>query len=456
MTFKILVIDDEPILRDSLKVALETSGYEVLTAKSGEDGLEAFQRETPDLILLDHWLPGINGDEVLRRIKEESLETPVIIMTAQGSIELAVNSMKMGAFDFLVKPFELDQIETLVKRGLERVRLKKEVEWLRAQYQEKFRSGGIIGVSQKMKEVLLLAEKLAQGSETTVLIEGETGTGKELLAEYIHFLSVRASFPFIPINCGAIPKDLFESELFGYEKGAFTGALEKGKIGKVEAAEKGTLFLDEVGELSPPAQVKVLRVLEEKEYFKVGGVERKKADVRIIAATNKDLESEMRKERFRDDLYFRLNVVKLHIPPLRDRKEDILPLFRFFMNRFNEQFKKGFVQISKEAEEKIFSYPWLGNIRELRNAVERIVLLERGDTILGRHLSFLGSEEAQREEGGEFKPVIPPQGIILDGVEKEYILEALRVRKGNKAQAAKLLGISRSALIYRMGKYGIR
>src|SRR4030042_2992189 len=235
MTFKILVIDDEPILRDSLKVALETSGYEVLTAKSGEDGLEAVQRETPDLILLDHWLPGINGDEVLRRIKEESLETPVIIMTAQGSIELAVNSMKMGAFDFLVKPFELDQIETLVKRGLERVRLKKEVEWLRAQYQEKFRSGGIIGVSQKMKEVLLLAEKLAQGSETTVLIEGETGTGKELLAEYIHFLSVRASFPFIPINCGAIPKDLFESELFGYEKGAFTGALGKGKVGKVEA-----------------------------------------------------------------------------------------------------------------------------------------------------------------------------------------------------------------------------
>jgi DNA-binding NtrC family response regulator len=456
MRFKILVIDDEPILRDSLKVALETSGYEVLTAKSGEEGLDLFHKEPPDLVLLDHWLPGINGDEVLRRIKEESPEIPVIIMTAQGSIELAVNSMKMGALDFLVKPFELDQIETLVKRGLEGVRLKKEVEWLRSQYQERFRSGGIIGVSQKMKEVLVLSEKLAHGSETTVLIEGETGTGKELLAEYIHFLSARASFPFIPINCGAIPKDLFESELFGYEKGAFTGALEKGKIGKVEAAEKGTLFLDEVGELSPSAQVKVLRVLEEKEYFKVGGVERKKADVRIIAATNKDLESEVKKQRFRDDLYFRLNVVKLHIPPLRDRKEDILPLFRFFMDRFNEQFKKAFVQISKEAEERILSYPWHGNIRELRNAVERIVLLERGDSILGRYLSFLGREEAKREEGDGLKPVIPPQGIILDGVEKEYILEALRVRKGNKTQAAKLLGISRSSLIYRMEKYGIK
>jgi two-component system response regulator AtoC len=274
MRFKILVIDDEPILRDSLEVALKTSDYEVLTARTGEEGLEQFRKENPDLILLDHWLPGINGDEVLRRIKEEEPEIPIIVMTAQGSIEMAVSLMKMGAFDFLVKPFELDQVEDLIKKGLERVRLRKEVEWLRAQYQERFRSGGIIGVSQKMKDLLQLAEKLAQGSETTVLIEGETGTGKELLAEYIHFLSPRSSFPFIPINCGAIPKDLFESELFGYERGAFTGALEKGKMGRVESADKGTLFLDEVGELSPSAQVKVLRVLEEKEYFK--GLTRKR------------------------------------------------------------------------------------------------------------------------------------------------------------------------------------
>jgi two-component system, NtrC family, response regulator AtoC len=456
MRYKILVIDDEPILRDSLEVALKTSGYEVLTARTGEEGLEQFRKENPDLILLDHWLPGINGDEVLRRIKEEELEIPIIIMTAQGSIEMAVNSMKMGAFDFLVKPFELDQLEDLIKKGLERVRLKKEVEWLRAQYQEKFRSGGIIGVSQKMKEVLGLAEKVAPGSETTVLIEGETGTGKELLAEYIHFLSSRSSFPFIPINCGAIPKDLFESELFGYERGAFTGALEKGKMGKVEAAEKGTLFLDEVGELPQTAQVKVLRVLDEKEYFKVGGVEKKKADVRVIAATNRDLESEVKKGNFRDDLYFRLNVVKLHIPPLRERKEDILPLFRFFLGRFNEQFKKSFVQISQEAEERILSYPWLGNIRELRNAVERIVLLEKGDMILGKHLSFLTGGERTSDETVRFKPFIPPQGIILDEVEKEYILEALRVKKGNKSEAAKMLGISRSALIYRIEKYGIK
>jgi DNA-binding NtrC family response regulator len=456
MQFKILVVDDEPILRDSLEVALKTSGYEVMTARTGEEGLERFQQENPDLVLLDHWLPGINGDEVLRRIKEEDPEIPIIIMTAQGSIEMAVSSMKMGAFDFLVKPFELDQVEDLIKKGLDRVRLKKEVEWLRAQYQEKFRSGGIIGVSQEMKEVLGLAERVAQSSETTVLIEGETGTGKELLSEYIHFLSPRSSFPFIPINCGAIPKDLFESELFGYEKGAFTGALEKGKIGKVEAADKGTLFLDEVGELPPPAQVKVLRVLEEKEYFKVGGVDKKKADVRVIAATNKDLESEVKKGNFRDDLYFRLNVVKLSIPPLRERKEDILPLFRFFVDRFNEQFKKRFIQISKEAEGKILSYPWLGNIRELRNTVERIVLLEKGDTILGKHLAFLMEKEGQAEERIEFKPVIPPQGIVLDEIEKQYMIEALKIKKGNKLQAAKILGISRSALLYRMTKYGIK
>ena len=456
MRFKILVIDDEPILRDSLEVALKTSGYDVLTARTGEEGLERFQKENPDLVLLDHWLPGINGDEVLHRIKEEDPEIPIIIMTAQGSIEMAVNLMKMGAFDFLVKPFELDQVEDLIKKGLERVRLKKEVEWLRAQYQERFRSGGIIGVSQKMKDLLGLAEKLAQGSETTVLIEGETGTGKELLAEYIHFLSPRSSFPFIPINCGAIPKDLFESELFGYERGAFTGALEKGKMGKVEAAEKGTLFLDEVGELSSSAQVKVLRVLEEKEYFKVGGVDQRKANVRIIAATNKDLESEVKQGNFRDDLYFRLNVVKLHIPPLRARKEDILPLFRFFLDRFNEQFKKSFVQISQEAEERIVSYPWLGNIRELRNTAERIVLLEKGDTILGKHLSFLTGKEGTSEETARFQPFIPPQGIILEKVEKEYIFEALRMKKGNKSEAAKLLGVSRSALIYRIEKYGIK
>jgi DNA-binding NtrC family response regulator len=364
--------------------------------------------------------------------------------------------MKMGAFDFLVKPFELDQVEGLIKKGLERVRLKKEVEWLRAQYEQRFRSGGVIGVSQKMRELLELAQKLAPGSETTVLIEGETGTGKELLAEYIHFLSPRSSFPFIPINCGAIPKDLFESELFGYEKGAFTGALEKGKMGKVEAAEKGTLFLDEVGELPPTAQVKVLRVLDEKEYFKVGGVEKKKADVRIVAATNRDLESEVKKGNFRDDLYFRLNVVTLHIPPLRERKEDILPLFRFFLDRFNEQFKKSFVQISQEAEERIVSHPWFGNIRELRNTAERIVLLEKGDTILDKHLSFLTGKEGSPEAPGRFLPLIPPQGIVLDQVEREYILEALRIKKGNKSEAAKLLGISRSALIYRMEKYEIK
>jgi transcriptional regulator with PAS, ATPase and Fis domain len=252
-----------------------------------------------------------------------------------------------------------------------------------------------------------------------------------------------------------VPKDLFESELFGYEKGAFTGASEKGKLGKVGVAEKGTLFLDEVGELPPAAQVKVLRVLEEKEYFLVGGVDKRKADIRTIAATNKDLESEVRKGNFRDDLYFRLNVVKIRIPPLRERTEDILPLFRFFVERFNEQFGKGFFEFSREAEEHILAYPWLGNIRELRNVAERIVLLEKGDTIHARHFSFL-TEGERAQEDVPFRPTIPVQGIVLDEVMKTYILEALRMKKGNQLQAAKMLGISRSALIYRMKKYEIK
>ena len=453
MRFKILIIDDEPILRNSLEVALKVSGHDIIAAQSGEEGIELFRKESPDLILLDHWLPGINGDEVLRLIRENDTETPVIIMTAQGSIELAVNSMKMGAFDFLVKPFDLEQLESLVQRGLERIRLKKEVAWLREQYREKFRIG-IIAVSREMKGVLELAEKAAKGTDTTVLIEGETGTGKELLAEYIHFLSPRSAFPFIPLNCGAIPKDLFESELFGYEKGAFTGALEKGKMGKVEAAEKGTLFLDEAADLTPAAQVKVLRVLEEKEYFKVGGIERKTADVRIIAATNRDLESEVEKGNFRADLYFRLNVVRLLIPPLRIRKEDILPLFRFFIERFNEQFNKRFLRIDVDAEEQLLAYPWPGNIREVRNTAERIILLEKGDTIHGSHLSSF-SQKAGDREAMAHPPALSPHGIILDEVEKNYIREALRMKKGNKVQAAKLLGITRSALLYRMEKHGI-
>jgi DNA-binding NtrC family response regulator len=455
MQFKILVIDDEPILRDSLDAAFRTLGYEVVTARTGEEGLELFEREGPDLVLLDHWLPGINGDEVLMKIEEDNPEIPVIITTAQGSIDLAVKLMKMGAFDFLVKPFELDQIEALIEKGLERMRLKKEVQWLRRQYEEKFHGGGIIAASPKMKEMISLAERLAGGAETTVLIEGETGTGKELLAEYIHFLSPRSSSPFVALNCGAIPGDLFESELFGYEKGAFTGALEKGKIGKLEAAEKGTLFLDEVGELPPPFQVKVLRVLEEKEYYRVGSVEKRKADIRVIAATNKDLESEVKGSSFREDLYFRLNVVKLRIPPLRERKEDVLSLFRFFLDRFNQQFRKRFVRIAEDAEERILEHPWFGNVREIRNAVERIVLLETGEAVLARHLSFLDSKTDRVMEEISFKPRIPPQGIALDTVEKEFLLEALRMKKGNKTQAAKLLGLSRSALLYRMEKYGI-
>ncbi len=454
MNFTILVIDDESTLITSLGIALGAAGYQVLAAQSGEEGLKLFDRAKPDLILLDHWLPGMRGDEVLRLIREKDRDIPIIVMTAQGSIELAVNSMKMGAADFLVKPFDLDQLENLIKKGLERVRLKKEVEWLRGQYQEKFQSGGIIAVSEKMKRTLELAAKAAQGTDTTLLIQGETGTGKELLAEYIHFLSPRSANPFVPLNCGAIPKDLFESELFGYEKGAFTGALEKGKKGKVEAAQGGTLFLDEVGDLPPEAQVKVLRFLEQKEYFKVGGVERVIADVRIIAASNRDLKTEVEKGNFRDDLYFRLNVIQINIAPLRDRQEDILALFKFFIMKFNEQFNKRFAGISREAEEKLLFYPWPGNIREIRNVAERIVLLETGDSVLAEHLIGLVAGRNEREGNDVDRSSV--FGLSLEEMEKSYIKEALRANGGNKTSAASRLGITRSALFYRMGKYGIK
>lgn len=473
---RILVAENDSAFVRMLDDSLEesTSLYDIERVSSGEKCLQMLRKEKFDILLLDHTLSDGPGLDWLRRFNALGVGIPTIFVTAKGDPRLAMEAMKEGIFDYINRSAEcakafpfvvhraeeghslmLGQLETLVEKGLERVRLKKEVEWLRAQYRERFPSGGFIAVSRKMKEVLSLAEKLAQSSDTTVLVEGETGTGKELLAEYIHFLSSRFPFPFIPVNCGVIPKDLFESELFGYEKGAFTGAAEKGKVGQFEAAEKGTLFLDEVGELSPSAQVKILRVLEEKEYFKVGGIEKKKTGVRIIAATNKIMDSEVRKGTFRDDLYFRLNVVKLSIPPLRERREDIFALCRFFVDRFNTQFKKGFMQISRQAEEKILTYPWPGNIRELRNAVERIVLLEKGDVILGKHLSFLGEKEGSQRERGRFKPPIPPGGIILDEVEKAYITEALKMKKRNKIQAAKILGISRSALLYRMGKYGI-
>lgn len=455
MIFKILIVDDEPTLRHSLGLALSGADHRIMTAESGEEGLELFRREKPDLILLDHWLPGKNGDAVLAEIHQEDPEIPVIIMTAQGSIELAVRAMKMGAFDFIVKPFDLEQVENLVKRGLDGLRLRKEVQWLREQYEEKFHAGGIVAVSGKMREALALAEKAALGADTTVLIEGETGTGKELLGEYIHFLSPRASFPFVPLNCGAIPQELVESELFGYEKGAFTGAAEK-KMGKVEAAERGTLFLDEIGDLPAFAQVKILRFLEEKEFYKVGGVEKKTANVRIIAATNRDLALEAGQGRFREDLYFRINVVRIVIPPLRQRPEDILPLFRFFLERFNRNFNRRFLYIDKEAEEILTAYPWPGNIREVRNTAERIVLIEKGERIEKRHLASLAPAPAGPETTGPVTTLIPPEGISLGEVEKNYLKEALRMTRNNKLKAARLLGISRSALLYRLEKFGIR
>jgi DNA-binding NtrC family response regulator len=453
MQYCLLVIDDEPTLRTSLKVALSRRGYRMLTAATGEEGISLWERDKPDLVLLDHWLPGIQGDEVLRLIRQKDADTPVIVMTAQGSIELAVQSMKLGAADFLIKPFELDHLERVVERGLEGIKLKKELEWLRGQYQQRFQTAEIVAVSEKMKSIMDIAAKVARGADTTVLIQGETGTGKELLAEHIHFLSPRFASPLVAVNCGAIPRELFESELFGYERGAFTGALEKGKKGVFETARGGTVFLDEVADLPPETQVKFLRFLEQREFFKVGGVEKINADVRIIAASNRPLASWVAQGRFREDLYFRLNVVGLTIPPLRERPADILPLFKFFLQRFNEQFRKNFHRITPEAQEILLGYSWPGNVREMRNIAERLVLLEYGECVLPDHLSPLSWEESPEDRPGS---AMERENLNLESMEKSYLEEALRRTRGNQVRAACLLGITRSALLYRLNKYGLQ
>ncbi|MGB8992387.1 MAG: sigma 54-interacting transcriptional regulator, partial [Desulfobaccales bacterium] len=343
------------------------------------------------------------------------------------------------------------------EKALENLKLKKEVEELRKHYLKEFNVGNIIGESPAIKCAIEFANKVAKSYDTTVLIEGETGVGKEVIARTIQSRSARFIKPFVVINCGAISKDLVESELFGYERGTFTGGLQEGKKGKLELAEGGTLLLDEISELLPSSQVKLLRFLEEKEFFPVGGTQKRKVDIRIIAATNKSLELECRAGRFREDLYYRLNVAKITIPPLRERQVDIIPLSLFFMNGFNEKFGKNFRRISPVARQMLLDYPWRGNVRELRNAIERVILMEEGDEIQPAHLTFLGLTQPQNSLKGtaEPGPKLPQGGVNLDELIKGLIIQALELSNGNRSRAAKLLGLSRPTLIYRLEKYGI-
>ena len=449
----ILVIDDEVGARESLRMILKTD-YTVLLAKDAEEATLQIREYSPDVILLDIILPDLDGLKLLERIKRKEPDTIVIMITATKTVKTAVEAMKLGAYDYVTKPFDVDELRLIISRALSTQALEKEVKYLRQEIDKGFVFENIIGKSKAMKEIFGMVKQIAD-SKSTVLVMGESGTGKELISRAIHYHSNRKNHPFVTINCAAIPETLIESELFGHEKGAFTNAIEK-KLGRFEVAHQGTLFLDEIGELSLATQAKILRFLEEKEFNRVGGSKTIKVDVRLITATNRDLNQLLKKAAFREDLYYRINVVPIVIPPLRERKEDILPLLDHFIKKYNEEGHKRVRGVSKEALELMMNYEWPGNIRELENSIERVIALTSNEyiqpdelpipltnmsktnglkeSILKGRVSFLKAEE-------EFE-----RGIILDALKKSNYVQS---------HAAEMLGISRRILKYKMDKLGI-
>ncbi len=450
---KILVVDDEHLIRWSLEQNLKKQGYEVFTAGSGEDALKVLREESPDLMLLDIQLPGINGLEVLERIKDLEIDVIVIMITALGVLETAVKAMRMGAYDYINKPFNLDELAIVIKKALETGELKREVAHLRSEQSSKYGIANIIGGSRHMKNVLTMVEKVARSDASTILIQGESGTGKELIAKAIHYESSRADKPFMAINCAAVPETLLESELMGHEKGAFTDAKAQ-KKGLFEMADGGTIFLDEIGDMEMGMQAKLLRVLEERSFRRVGGTKDVQVDVRIVSATNKDLLKAMDEGTFRTDLYYRIQVIPIFLPPLRERREDIIVLAQHFISHFNREFGKNVKSISKMAEKFLTEYSWPGNIRELKNIIERAIILENEETLLLEHLP---QEIVAKTGGAASGPIslsIPPEGIDIEDVERELIRQALEVSEGNQSKAAKKLNLGIDAFRYRMKKFG--
>jgi DNA-binding NtrC family response regulator len=446
----IIVIDDEHRQRDILQTILEGEGYEVHTAPSAEEGIELIKALNPDVVITDLKMGGMSGMQLLESIPDDLIRPAVIIMTAYGTISSAVEAMKKGAFDYLTKPLEKDAIAHTVKKATERMELLKENIRLKDALFEKFKIEGIVGESKNMKAVMEVVRKVTPTS-VTVLIQGESGTGKELIARAIHYNSPRRTCPFTAINCAAIPENLIESELFGYEPGAFTGATHR-KIGLFESTDKGTLFLDEIGDLPPLMQTKILRALQDKEIRRIGGKDSIKVDVRIIAATNKDLEKEVVKGGFREDLYYRLKVVTVSLPPLRDRKEDIPSLVRFFINKYNNEFGKRIKGISDSAIKAIIDYHWPGNIRQLESVIERAVLMSDTDMI---NLNDIKSELRLPTDRGILDIEIPDEGINFEDLEKELIKKAMTKANNVAAKAARLLGMSYKTFWYRLEKFNI-
>jgi len=446
----ILIVDDEAVVRHSLSDWLRDQDYEVVTARNGEEALKKLKKKDFNVAVIDLKMPDIDGIELLKHIRKINPNTDAVIMTAYATVDSAVKAMKEGAQDYVMKPFSPEELDLIIKRILERQSILQENIILKQELKGRFSFANLIGKSHQMQKIYSLIEKIAL-SNATVLIQGESGTGKELVARAIHYASPRKDKPFVTTSCGALPETILESELFGYERGAFTGAVTR-KLGRFELANGGTLFLDEIAEMSLKSQVDLLRVLEEKEIHRLGGTKPIKIDVRIIAATNKNLEEEVKRGNFREDLYYRLQVIPLVLPPLRERKEDIPLLVRHFLGKFKDSEGEE-KKISPEAMEALLRYNWPGNVRELENAIEQAVLLGRGNTIQLEHLpekiyNRTGQGIATPVDGFTFKDKV-------EAFERQLILEALRKSNGIKGSAAKLLGISQRNLSYYLKKFGL-
>jgi DNA-binding NtrC family response regulator len=449
--FRILIVDDEAAQREMAGGFLRKQGFEVALAGGGAEALEELRREPVDLLLTDHRMPGMSGLDLLAEARRLNPELPVVVMTAYGSIESAVAAMKAGAYDYLTKPIDLDALLHLVRKAHERQRLLVENRELKERLRGRYRLEGIVAESGKMQEVLSIVHRVA-ASTATVLIRGESGTGKELIARAIHYQSPRAQGALVKVNCAALPETLLESEMFGHVRGAFTGAMAD-KPGRFEAAHGGTIFLDEVGDISPAVQAKLLRVLQEREFERVGSNRPVKVDVRVVAATNHDLEAAVQEKRFREDLYFRLNVVPIHLPPLRERREDILPMAEVFLKKYAAENSKAIRGLTREARHALLTYDYPGNVRELENAIERAVILARGDVIDQEDLPL-----AFQDAAGGAAPPVPPDSLParLEALERELIQDALARADGVQTRAAELLGIGERALRYKLRKLGLK
>src|SRR5438445_5360554 len=452
----ILVADDDASIRSLLKQLLTDEGYSITEAATGTEVVAQVGQNSPDLVIMDVRMPELDGIDALQKVKTSSPGTAVLIMTAFGSSNAAIKAMELGAFDYITKPFELDKISHTVKRAFQYQDLSAEVEVLRDEISSLVQTERIVGNSPAMQEVYKIVGKVAK-SDATVLITGESGTGKELVAEALHYNSTRRSGPLVKVSCAALPETLLEAELFGHEKGSFTGALTQ-RRGRFEMADKGTIFLDEIGEMTVPTQTKLLRVLQERKIERIGSSLPVKVDIRIIVATNKDLQKQVELNKFRDDLYYRLNVINIHMPPLRDRKEDIPSLVEHFLAKHRYSATAQPAAISEEAIRRLMEYNWPGNVRELENVIERAVVLSRGQIITSRELPFGDHEAGEGDEGEAGVDVKADSSFFKKSVaqfEKDLIMKALRDATGNRSKAAEMLGIYRRLLYAKIKEYGL-